>query len=186
MRYFLRSLNSKDFEIELDGQPMFTAKFPDWYNFNAVAQSGDTQYSFKRNKFWKSGIAVYKDDLQIGKIAFNWKGQMKIQLVENQNLIVGLVPSNIEESNTDFENNGEPKTTYFMRSKGVFKPKYEIFEEDAVEPFAEMQSKSDWLKTNYEISVYQFNGLMPIEEFLGIMGVCARLYKARQNGAAAG
>jgi len=175
MGYFIRAKKKSVFELELNNQPISSLRFLSWLSSNAVAELSDGTYQFKKSSFWKGHYDIIKEGSPIGKISFNWRGHMLLQLIDD----LELVPSNLEiDAKTEKEN----YITYTMEAKGVFKKKYELFENNNHQPLITLHPRSSLLKVNYEVTLHHPE-VIPLSEetIIAIMTFGVLLIRMRQT-----
>ncbi len=175
MNYFIRQEKNREFIVEKDSRPIYKLKFPSWSSRNAVAQLTDGELKFTKKSFWKNEYILTKNDQPLGKITSNWKGHLFIHLLDQPE----LVPSDMDK---------EKYITYRLKTKGVFKQRYELLQNQTSQALITLHPKSNWFKMNYQVELLYPNLIaFPLEELLGIMAFCAILIRKRQAaGAGAG
>lgn len=182
MSYFIRAQKKRTFDIEYDNRFISVLRFPSWTSSNAIAELSDGTYQFTKNSFWKSQYDILKEGMPFGKISFNWKGHILLNLIDDS----GLVPSSME---MDTKTTDEDYLSYTVKSKGVFKKRYELFQPKNPRPLITLQPKSNWLKVNYQVTLHH-SDIIPFteESIITIMAFGVILLRKRQAaaGAAAG
>src|SRR5688500_17280260 len=74
-----------NFELhDQHGTLLYTAQYKNWFSGDALAHFNDNDYTVKPANFWQTEFEAWKGDHKIGKIAFNWKGQIIIAYTGTQ------------------------------------------------------------------------------------------------------
>ena len=186
MTYFLRSLKRKNFQLEKNEHVFNKVLFESWKNNNAVAKLPEAIYTFKKFSFWRSKYVITKNDYPIGLITSNWKGRLFFKLLVKEYEDADLVPDNIAIENFEKKLEQQETITYTMRSRGVFKIRYEIFLEETPKPILTFYSKSKWFKVNYEVVIHEPEKLFfSTEALINMFGYGAFLIRQRRAAAGA-
>ena len=169
MSFFIRQVKIREFTIEKNFKPVYTLKFPGWITLNANVQFSDGIMKISKKNFWKSEFTIIKNDQPIGKITANWRGHLFIHLLD----LSGFVPSNLEE---------EGYKKYKFKSRGIFKPRYELSQKNDPQPLITLQTTGNWLKPDYQVTLNHTEPIdFPLSLLIGILIFGTVVIRARQS-----
>ncbi len=186
MSYFIRRQKRRDFILEEDGTTIAEANFPSWSRMEATIQFGQITYLLKKKKWYSKKYLIIRNRLPVGEISSNWKGHLFFKLQAEAAKEADYVPSNMDIDASEVDWRGKEVITYKMKHRGLFKSKFELFQNKDPRPMLTMRAEKNWFKVNYQIEVHAADNLyFPIEELLGLFGFGATLIHARRAAAGA-
>lgn len=154
--YSIRSVSIKgNFEIVKDGEPLCLFEYKGLFSGEAKASFNGNDYVIKSGNFWQTHFDVLRNEIQIGKIYFNWKGQIVV----------------------NYTNHAGKENEFLFESKGVWKIRFIVIDRSGNEVMAMSSSWSKTLKYHYDIS-FTSNSLTDKDvcELLIIAGYSANLF----------
>ena len=154
--FTIRSKSLKgSFELlQKDEHPLYVVEYKNWFSGEATTNFDGNDYEIRAANFWQSQFDVFRNETLIGKISFNWKGEIIIALTNMDGL----------------------ENELLFKYKGVWKFRFILSERSGNELLA-MASSWSHMKYHYDISVA--DGLFPenqTKELLLICGYSANLY----------
>lgn len=133
--------------------------YSNWFASNAKTSYKSNNIEIKPKNFWASKFDILKNELDIGDLTFNWKGDVVIQL------------TNSEQT----ENN------YLLRAKGFWKMAFELLDGNEVKILS-LRPNFNWKKVGYDYEIELANNVENQEEIMELLifsGFGANLYMTR-------
>ena len=131
--------------------------YKNWFSETAKTSLNGNNIEIKPKNIWTSRVDIFKNEVNIGDITFNLKGQMVIRLIKP---------------------NGK-ELNYVLKNRAQWKLRFDIFNESDVHQFS-LNSTNTWTKLNYDydIEMKEYDSEFEIEELLLYCGYAANLYLA--------
>ena len=79
MGILLESIDSRgSFRLLRDGAEQFHLKYQNWFSSKAMTSFNDQDIMMRPKNIWMSKFDIFKDDVDVGDIIFNWMGHVII------------------------------------------------------------------------------------------------------------
>src|SRR5688572_28953417 len=130
--FTIRSIASKgNFEVLKDDSTLlFTVEYKSWFSGEASSNFDKNDYSIKSANFWQTQFDISRNFQNIGKISFNWKGEIII----------------------NYTSSGGTEKEFLFSYKGVWKFRFIVSDRSGNEVLA-MASSWSKLKYHYNVSL---------------------------------
>jgi hypothetical protein len=154
--FIIRSTSAKgNFELLTeDDRLLYTVSYKNWFSGEANTEFDNSAYSIRSANFWQTQFDILRDDNNIGRISFNWKGEIIINYTSRE---------------------GDEKEM-LLQYKGVWKFRFVLSDRSEHEILA-MVSFWSKLKYHYDVSIIDDTlSESETKELLMIAGYCANLY----------
>lgn len=153
----IKSTSSKgDFIIEDNGIQKIELQYKKWFSSYAKAVYDNSIIEIKPQNIWCSKFDIYIDEKDIGDIIFNWKGNMIIRVINENNL----------------ENN------YILKFKGLWKSSFKLENENG-DVLLILKPSLNWKKLNYNYDIEIIANYYDEKELMKLLiysGYSANLY----------
>lgn len=163
MSYYIRAYSRQKFAVEELNKVLYNVEFHGWTNAHAVSDLSNAIYTFEKESFWSSTRTIYRNNVAIGSLSFNWIGRLCIELTT--------------EDGKDL--------AYILKFRGLLCRRIELVDNKNQYLLLTMYPEVGWFKYNYRIE-RQHRAIInyPLNELLGILGVGATLLRDRENSTA--
>jgi hypothetical protein len=154
----------KGFILSYEDQILLEVSYKNWFSSNAFAVIDENFVEVKPKGFWGKHFLIYKNDLEKGKIDFQWKGSMIIT----------------------FNDEWDIERNYILKPKGILKKQFELLDEKENIIFTTSVS-FDWrrFKQNFDITDirenYHENTFIELAFYTSY---AIKVYLAKQSAAA--
>ncbi len=134
--------------------------YKNWFSGKASTYLQNNNIEIKPRNIWASKMEIFRNKEFYGEITFSLKGHMIIELKSE---------------------NGA-KQRYILKNKGLFKPKFELYNAKKVHQLTMVQ-KNNWTKINYDylIEIADCDQDANIEELLIFCGYASNLYQTMMS-----
>lgn len=140
--------------VQEDSTMLYNVKYKSLLSGEATSNFDGNSYAIRSANIWQSKFEVFRNDIFIGKLSFNWKGDIIITY----------------SNTTGIEND------MLFQYKGIWKFRFILSDRSGNELLA---MGSSWSKLKYHYDVSVADGIFPeneIKELLMICGYSANLY----------
>lgn len=154
-----------NFILEKDSRDILELVYPKWYSSQAYTDYNGNNILIEPKNIWRRSFLIFKNDMEIGKISFSWRTNIKIRLGSGN-------------SRTD--------KNYRLKARGFWNKRFELMNEDDI-VLLTLHSKMNWkrFKLNYDIEIMNAN--LQEEQLIELLIYCgfgANMYRKMQAAAA--
>ena len=160
----ISSYGRKGFFLDNEGEVLFEATNKNWFSSTIYTIIGENQIHFSPKNIWGKTFLIYRNGEVKGNIEFNWKGTMKLHLLDLWDI----------------------ERIFLLKPHGFFKKHFELTDEQENIIF-EINPSFDWsrFKQNFDLNNirvnYHENTLLELIFF----SICAvKVYIQKQSAAA--
>jgi hypothetical protein len=119
-----------NFKIYKDQKPLLELKYKHWFSSEAYTHYKNIDIQIKSMNIWNSKFDIFKDGVDKGDIIFNWKGQIIIRRIDEQ----------------------EVEQSFMLKSKGFWRSYFELVDEQG-EILFELKPSMNWKKLNFSYEI---------------------------------
>jgi hypothetical protein len=154
----------KGFFLSYEDQILLEVTYKNWFSNSSFAMINENYVEVKPKGFWGKSFIIYKNDLEKGKIDFQWKGSMIIT----------------------FNDEWDIERNFILKPKGILKKQFELFDDKENTIFTTSLS-FDWrrFKQNFNITDirenYHENTFIELAFYTSY---AIKVYLAKQSAAA--
>lgn len=119
-----------DFQLISGRKVLATLKYENWFSSKASAEIEGSNLKIQPNNIWFSRFIIYRNEVEIGDLVFNWKGEMIVSIKDLNN----------------------KKHQYLIKAKGVWKLRFEVID-GRENQLCVLSPKGQWTKLNYDYDI---------------------------------
>ena len=158
MTILLESIDSRgSFRLLRNNAEEFRLKYTNWFSSKAVTSFNHQDIMMRPKNIWMSKFDIFKDDVDVGDIIFNWMGHVIIRLVRAD---------------------GKGEDEFLLKHRGILSTQYELRTEDN-EHLLTLKAGFNWKKFKYNYEVTREDHDYPdvvLNELLIYCGFAANLH----------